>query len=220
MPTDNKSIVYQYLQRLGFTLQKGIMEEAVKKMEKRGSYFQLNFSHHFDELSIFSAELFFWRDSVNPYYRLRQYEATLKYRNGQQEARSLIIHLPAFVGYGITVKQTYNLLSGRPVFTEIYTDFGNVYSMWVKLTFCNYSKEGYVLRKCRLRNRVDLDELLKQLPIKNADTERERAALISSIKDGDRVLLYLKGKDSYALEVVVDVIAETLTLQPRKIMSR
>src|SRR5260221_3708629 len=132
MPTDNKSIVYQYLQRLGFTLQKGIMEEAVKKMEKRGSYFQLNFSHHFDELSIFSAELFFWRDSVNPYYRLRQYEATLKYRNGQQEGRSLIIHLPGFVRYGSTAKQSYKLLSGRAVFSVHYTHFRNGYSISVQ----------------------------------------------------------------------------------------
>jgi hypothetical protein len=219
MPTDNILIVNQYLKRLGFTIQNGILDEAAKQVNKGRDFFQLPFSHQFDELSIFSATLSFWRDSVNPYYRLRQYEATLKYRNGQQEARSLIIHLPAFVGYGVTVKQTYNLLSERPVFTEIHTDFGNVYSTWVKLTFHNYSKERYVLHKCRLYNRVDLDELLKQLPVKDADTEKKRAALISSIKDGDRVLLYLKEKGSYALEVVIDVIAGTLTLQPRKIMS-
>src|SRR5260221_5327111 len=117
MPTDNKSIVYQYLQRLGFTLQKGIMEEAVKKMEKRGSYFQLNFSHHFDELSIFSAELFFWRDSVNPYYRPSHDDATFKYRKGQQGYRFLTIHLPAFFESVHTAALSYIPLSRNTLVT-------------------------------------------------------------------------------------------------------
>ena len=62
-------------------------------------------------------------------YFFNRYDATLEKANKEQLSHTIYLNK----GQGITMKETYNLLNGRAVNTDLTNKAGEKYNAWIQL---------------------------------------------------------------------------------------
>jgi hypothetical protein len=98
----------------------------------------------------------------------------------------------------ITLKEGYNLLSGRAVHKDLVNKEGEKYTAWVQLDFKTIDQHGnYETRKFHQNYGYDLEQLLARHPIKELNTTDDKKMLMDSLQRGNRqaVTLQLNGKE-------------------------
>ncbi|HRN55635.1 MAG TPA: hypothetical protein PLL71_04255 [Agriterribacter sp.] len=98
----------------------------------------------------------------------------------------------------ITLKEGYNLLSGRAVQKDLVNKDGEKYTAWMQLDFKATDKHGnYETKKFHQNYGYDLEQLLSKHPIKELNTADEKKMLLESLQRGNRqsVTLQLEGKE-------------------------
>lgn len=85
-----------------------------------------------------------------------------------------------------TLKEGYNLLSGRPVHKELVNKDGQPYEAWVKLDFKNKIENGNYMTNFYTKNYgFDLEKTLKEYPIKELQSEKYTVSLMESLQRGN-----------------------------------
>ena len=129
-------------------------------------------------------------------YFLNKYELQLK--NGPQgEAVKQTFYLSNKED-NITLKEAYNLLSGRSVHKELATKEGEKYNAWLQLDFKTIDKNGqYDIKKYHQNYGFDLEKTLAKQPIKELLNEGDKSKLIDSLQRGNRqsVTVQHEGKE-------------------------
>jgi hypothetical protein len=95
-----------------------------------------------------------------------------------------------------TLKEGYNLLSGRPVFKNLVNKEGNDYQAWVKLNFNKVLDNGqYQMKQYTHNYGYDLEQVLKNYPIKELQNEQYTKSLVDSLHRGNLQKVTFAGKD-------------------------
>jgi len=98
----------------------------------------------------------------------------------------------------ITLKEAYNLLSGRAVQKELTPKEGEKYKAWVQLDFKETDKYGnYKMKQFHENYGYDLAEALAKHPIKELADPQDKKRLIESLQRGNRqsVTINIQGQD-------------------------
>ena len=98
----------------------------------------------------------------------------------------------------ITLKEAYNLMSGRAVHKELSTKEGEKYNAWLQLNFKESDTNGnYKMKQFHQNYGYDLKATLSAYPIKELTDESQKQRLAESLERGNRqsVTLDLGGKE-------------------------
>jgi hypothetical protein len=96
-------------------------------------------------------------------------------------------------GDNITLKEAYNLMSGRAVHKELSSKEGEKYQAWIQLDFKNIDKHGnYEMKKYHQNYGFDLEKALAKQPIKELGNETDKTRLMESLQKGNRQAVTLQ----------------------------
>jgi hypothetical protein len=95
-----------------------------------------------------------------------------------------------------TLKEAYNLLSGRPVHKNLINKEGQDYEAWVKLNLKNKLENGnFELKQYHTNYGFELENTLAKYPIKELATPNYKDNLVKSLERGNLQKVTFVGKD-------------------------
>lgn len=87
----------------------------------------------------------------------------------------------------ITLKEAYNLMSGRSVHKELSNKEGEKYTAWLQIDFKEMDKNNnYKMKQYHQNYGFKLEETLWKHPIKELGTEQGKTRLLESLERGNR----------------------------------
>jgi hypothetical protein len=99
----------------------------------------------------------------------------------------------------ITLKEAYNLMSGRSVYKELANKEGEKYTAWLQMDFKETDKSGnYKVKQYHQNYGYDIEATLAKHPIKELGTEQDKIRLLESLQRGNRqsVTLVKEGNET------------------------
>lgn len=166
-----------------------------EKMQKQEPQFTLTFQKNYGKDETV-ATLQFRKSDENEMYFFNRYNLFLKNEQHKEPIRQTF-----YIGNNdanITLKEGYNLLSGRAVYKEVSNREGEKYNAWLQLNFKEPDANGgFKLKSYNDNYGYDLKATLEKHPIKELLDETGRQRLIESLERGNRqsVTLSVSGKD-------------------------
>lgn len=140
------------------------------------------------------ATLHFGKSDKSELYFFNKYDVRLKNEKDETMAQTFYINK----GWGVTLKEAYNLLNGRAVYKELAPKEGDKYHAWIQLDFSTKDKYGNYERKQYHENYgYNLKEALSYYPVKEMNKPEESQTLLKSLERGNvqMVTLQLPEKD-------------------------
>ena len=135
------------------------------------------------------ATLHFKKSDTTEMYFFNKYDTRLNNEKNEMVAQTFYINK----GWGITLKEAYNLLNGRAVHKELTDKNDQKYQAWVQLDFNAKDKNGNYERKQYHQNYgYDLKEALSFYPVKEMVKEDTMKDLIRSLEKGNVQLVTLE----------------------------
>ncbi|OJV98528.1 MAG: hypothetical protein BGO52_11765 [Sphingobacteriales bacterium 44-61] len=113
----------------------------------------------------------------------------------------------------ITLKEGYNLLSGRAVNKNLVTKEGEKYNAWVQLDFKATDKHGnFEEKKFHEKYGFDLPATLAKLPIKEIQDEKQAERLMESLQRGNRQSVTIQLPDNRETKVFIEAAPQFKSL--------
>jgi len=171
------------------------LENDLKRnMEKQVSNFQLQYPHKFGNDETI-ATLNFRKSDQNEMYFFNSYLLAVKQGENDKPLEQTF-----YVGKDntFTLKEGYNLLSGRAVNKDLVNKEKEGYNSWVKLDFTDTDQKGnFKLKHYTEAYGYDLMEAVSKHPIKELSNADDKKALIDSLEKGNRqfVTFVIDGKE-------------------------
>lgn len=140
------------------------------------------------------ATLYFKKSDTTEMYFFNKYDTRLKNEKDETVAQTFYINN----GWGVTLKEAYNLLNGRAVHKELTNKDNEKYQAWIQLDFSSKDKNGNYERKQYHQNYgYDLKEAVSFYPIKEMMKEQDAKDLVRSLERGNvqMVTIETPGKD-------------------------
>lgn len=140
------------------------------------------------------ATLYFKKSNESDLYFFNKYDTRLKNEKDETIAQTFYINN----GWGVTLKEAYNLLNGRAVHKELTSKDHEKYQAWIQLDFSAKDKNGNFERKQFHQNYgYDLKEALSYYPIKEMQQKEGMDKLIRSLEKGNvqMVTIQVSGND-------------------------
>ena len=135
------------------------------------------------------ATLYFKKSDKTDMYFFNKYDTRLKNEKDEAVAQTFYINN----GWGVTLKEAYNLLNGRAVHKELTNKDNEKYQAWIQLDFSAKDKNGNYERKQYHENYgYDLKEALSYYFIKEMVKEKDMEALIKSLERGNVQMVNVK----------------------------
>jgi len=151
-------------------------------IEKQKPDFQIKHDHAFGKDETTSL-LNFRKSDQNDRYFFNSYHLSLK-QNGEKEP----LEQTFYVGKDntFTMKEAYNLLSGRAVNKDLVNREKEGYNAWVQLDFKDTDTHGnYKLKHFTENYGFDLEQALSKHPVKELNNAEDKGKLIESLKKGN-----------------------------------
>jgi hypothetical protein len=154
-----------------------------EKMQKKSPEFQIYHNTKFGK-DVVVATLHFKKSEQSDMYFFNKYNLTLKQENSpDMMEQTFYINK----GNNITLKEAYNLMSGRAINKDLTNKEGQVYNAWMQMDFKETDKNGnYQLKHFHTNYGFDLEKELAKHPIKELTNEQEKVKLIESLQKGNR----------------------------------
>lgn len=128
------------------------------------------------------ATLYFGKSEKSDLYFFNRYDCRMKNEKDETLAQTFYINN----GWGVTLKEAYNLLNGRAVHKELTNKEDQKYKAWIQLDFSAKDKHGNYERKQFHENYgYDIKEALSYYFIKEMVKEKDMEALIKSLEKGN-----------------------------------
>ncbi len=145
-----------------------------------------------DELT---SALHFKKSATSDLYFFNSYLSSLK-QDHELEKKNQNFYIGK--ENNITLKEGYNLLSGRSVNKDLVNQEGKTYNAWLKLDFKQTDQAGnFKLQQYHQKYGFELDQALQKYPIKELENASDRGRLFESLKKGNRqsVTFSINGAD-------------------------
>jgi hypothetical protein len=187
---DEKNVEYLEKQ-LKFTGFGEVLNEQLKaKMATGAADFVLSHESKYGKDEVIAALQFRKSDNSDMYF-FNRYNLMLK--NDQYPDA---IKQTFYINSGqdnITLKEAYNLMSGRAVDKELQNKEGEKYKAWVQIDFKESDTSGnYKLRHFNENYGFKLDEVLGKHPIKELQLPEEKQKLMESLQRGNRQMVTME----------------------------
>ncbi|HEY1053504.1 MAG TPA: hypothetical protein VGE24_00145 [Emticicia sp.] len=175
---------YEYLRdQVKFTgFGEGLEEKLKAAIEKGNPEFKLNHQIQYGNDTV-STQLNFSKSKQSDLYFFNSYQASLK-----KEGASGEIEQTFYINKGnnITLKEAYNLMSGRSVNKDLTNREGQVFNAWVQIDFKESNDNGnFKLKHYHQNYGYDLEATLAKHPIRELTNEEFKNNLIESLKKGN-----------------------------------
>ena len=157
--------------------------ELKEKMQKQTSEFQISHTAKFGKDTA-DATLHFKKSDHSDMYFFNRYNLSLK-----QEQSADVVDQTFYINKGnnITLKEAYNLLSGRSINKDLINKEGQVYNAWMQMNFKETDATGnYKMKNYHQNYGYDLEKVLAGHPIKELTNEQDKTRLIDSLNKGNR----------------------------------
>lgn len=154
-----------------------------EQIEKQPSEFTLQHQTTFGK-DAFDSSLHFKRSSVTDMYFFNSYTAALK-----QEQASENLKQTFYIGRdnNVTLKEGYNLMSGRAVNKDLTNKEGKIYNAWLQMDFKQTDNAGnFKLKQFHQNYGFDLEKELGKLSIKEMGNNQDKLRVIESLQKGNR----------------------------------
>lgn len=140
----------------------------------------------FEGEAVLKAHLYFFKSPVTKAFVLQKYQASLCFPDDPEKDKTHVFDRAK--GTLVTLREAFNLLCGRSVFTEITPANGDNYSAWIQLNFAEKTLEGnYLIKRFRAYNGYDLGRLLSKYPIRELNDTGLKADIIQGLRRGDLI---------------------------------
>ncbi|ARS35733.1 hypothetical protein [Pontibacter actiniarum] len=161
----------------------GLESQLREKMQQGGASFELfhNVSYGKDQMA---TVLEFRKSSQQDMYFFNRYLAALKpERAADSTEQTFYINK----GNNITLKEAYNLLSGRAVNKDLTNKEGELYNAWLQLDFKQTDdRQNYLVKQFHHNYGYDLELALGKHPVKELKDAQEKSLLLESLRKGNR----------------------------------
>jgi hypothetical protein len=172
-----------------------------------------------------NAILHFKKSLQSDLYFFNKYDLLLK--QGHQPNQELKQTFYIGKENNITLKEAYNLLSGRAInknWTRLekvgegenirYEGTGEKYNAWLQLDFKNADESGnFKTQRYHENYNFDLEKALSEQPIKGLNNEQDKTHLLDSLKKGNRhVVVLVEGDQSKQFFIEANPKDRTLNL--------
>jgi hypothetical protein len=179
MNTQNLDFLKKTLLNLGFG--EKMNPELEKQIGAKAPAFQLFASHEFNQKQA-DYTLHFKAGENKEMYFFNKYDASVKSGQGEENKQSFYINK----GSGVTAKEAFNLIEGRAVHKQLYSQGGEKYSAWLKLDPENLTEGGNKkLRSWNENYGFKPEEVLAGKGIKEMKTDESRENLLRSLRKGN-----------------------------------
>lgn len=154
-----------------------------EKMQKQVPEFQLAYQTKFGNDTAVTA-LHFKKSNQSEMYFFNRYHLTLK-PDHSPDKQEQTFYLNK--GNNITLKEAYNLMSGRAVNKDLTTKEGHIYNAWVQLNFKQTDPNGnHKIKQFHQNYGFDLEQVLAKHLIKELANEPDKSPLMESLQKGNR----------------------------------
>ncbi|MBW8334459.1 MAG: hypothetical protein K0M40_20760 [Prolixibacteraceae bacterium] len=131
-----------------------------------------------------ASELHFSKSSQSDMYFFNSYKVSLNKENSPDTMEQTFY---INKGNNITLKEAYNLMSGRAVNKDLTNKDNQMYNAWVQMDFKQADNNGnYKLKQYHQNYGFDLDQALAKHPIKELGNDEHKSNLLDSLKKGNR----------------------------------
>jgi len=193
------------LRRVGMA--EAMTPELRDKMKQKPPFLDHSFSKEYGNDKV-NVTLHFKKSTYSDNMFLNKYDMELT-RAGQTNPIKQTFYVPPQVNVETTdsgkqvrhdnkytMKEGYNLLSGRPVLKNLVSKDGASYQAWVKLDRKNVLANGnHELKQYNENYGFSLQEVLKQYPIKELTNEQYSKNLLDSLQRGNLQKVTFVGKE-------------------------
>lgn len=156
--------------------------ELKEKMQKQAPDFMISHNAKFGNDTTI-ANLHFKKSDQSDMYFFNRYNLSVNQQGGNTAEQTFYINK----GNNITLKEAYNLISGRAVNKDLFNKEGQIYNAWVQLDFKQTENNGnYKLKQFHQNYGFDLKNALEKHPIKELNNEQDKNRLIDSLEKGNR----------------------------------
>lgn len=169
--------------------------ELKEKMQKQMPEFTILHQADFGKDSTV-ASLQFKKSNEHDMYFFNSYNLSLK--NGQHPDPFKQTFYISNRQDNITLKEAYNLMSGRAVHKELTPKEGEKYKAWMQLDFKEMDKNGnYKMKQFHQNYGYDLAATLAKHPIKELANGQDKTRLLESLQRGNRqsVTININGQE-------------------------
>lgn len=161
----------------------GLEKELKEKMEKQTPEFTLTHQGNFGN-DMTASVLNFKRSAQSDMYFFNSYKMSLK-KEDKPEIMSQTFYINK--SNNITMKEAYNLMSGRAVNKDLTNKEGQIYNAWIQMDFNQTTPNGnYKLKQYHQNYGFDIENALSAHPIKEFKHNEYKADLVGSLKKGNR----------------------------------
>lgn len=187
--------------------------EIEAQLARGATEFSLQYKTEVNKREI-EATLHFGKSDKTELYFFNKYDVRLQNEKNETMAQTFYINN----GWGVTLKEAYNLLNGRAIHKELTDKQGQQYQAWVQLDFSAKDKHGNFERKQYHQHYgYDLKEALSYYPVKEMNKPEESQTLIKSLEKGNVQMVTLQLPDK-AVKVFIEANPQykTVTLYDNK----
>ena len=157
--------------------------EIKEKMQKQTPEFQILHSAKFGNDTA-DATLHFKKSEQSEMYFFNRYNLSVKH-----EQSSDVVDQTFYINKGnnITLKEAYNLMSGRSINKDLTNKEGQVYNAWMQMDFKETEANGnYKMKHYHQNYGFDLEKVLSKNSIKELNNEQDKNRLIESLQRGNK----------------------------------
>jgi len=149
------------------------------------SHFDFFTEVHFDVHTKMEAKLYCQREERSGLFRFIKYHALLRYNGHPEKDRYQTFYIDQKIG----IREAFNLLQGRSVCKPIARPSRQAFSVWMWIDFSpdRDERNDYHYRYMSAAD-FPLEQILRQYPILDLNTNESYQDLIGSLKSGDRYL--------------------------------
>lgn len=165
MEQDNICEIKNQLRLLGINPEVLVENDLTTHIAAETQSFDICDQILFEGEAVLKAHLYFFKSPVTKEFVLQKYKASLCFPDDSEKDKTHVFDRAK--GTLVTLREAFNLLCGRSVFTEITPPNGDNYSAWIQLNFAEKTLEGnYLIKRFRAYNGYDLGRLLSRYPIR------------------------------------------------------
>jgi len=161
----------------------GLENQLKENIKRQPPEFTLQHQATFGKDEVNSA-LHFKRSATTDMYFFNSYMASMK-----QEQATEKMNQTFYVGKdnNITLKEGYNLMSGRAINKDLTNKEGKIYNAWLQMDFKQTDSAGnFKLKQFHSNYGFDLEKEVSKHPVKELQNAQDKSRLLDSLQKGNR----------------------------------
>lgn len=180
MDQENFDYLTERLKYTGF--EDKLNKELEKQIKAKNPAFTLPHQMEIEGKKV-DFQLHFKKSEINDRYFYNKVDVTVQNNNPELEGKSHSF----YQNQGITAKESFNLLEGRPVFKTFLDADKEQYNAWIQLDLSKKDeRNNFPVQQFHEKYGFDLEAKLKELPIKELEDETKKGWILKSLQKGNQ----------------------------------